>query len=183
MFLYRSQVYCPAPKRVLCRTTHVKRIKDAVGSKSREISAGFPSENKSEKLVFLEFSNTSLKWPIMLHVIQLEIVNTIVPLAFPSIRLDQSEVMNELREIKLLCFHFSTFLFQEKTIRKLPRALIPRSDCSFIPRSPFRVLKIANQSNLLSSQLLLSETSCRNWSDQFPELPLYYLTHDWPLTR
>ena len=79
-------------------------------------------------------------------------VSTIVPLAFPSIRLDQSEVMNELREIKLLCFHFSTFLFQEKTIRKVPRALIPRSDCSFIPRSPFRVLKIANQSYLLSSQ-------------------------------
>ena len=83
---------------------------------------------------------------------QLAIVNTIVPLAFPSIRLDQSEVMNELREIKLLCFHFSTFIFQEKTIRKVPRALIPRYDCSFIPRSPFRVSKIANQSNLLSSQ-------------------------------
>ena len=66
--VYKS--YCPAPKRGLCRTTHVKRIKDAVSSKSREISAGFPSENKSEKLVFLEFSNTSLKWPIMLHVIQ-----------------------------------------------------------------------------------------------------------------
>ena len=63
-------ICCPAPKRGLIRTTHVKRIKDAVGSKSREISAGFPSENKSEKLVFLEFSNTSLKWPIMLHVIQ-----------------------------------------------------------------------------------------------------------------
>ena len=86
------------------------------------------------------------------QILILAIVNTIVPLAFPSIRLDQSEVMNELREIKLLCFHFSTFLFQEKTIRKVPRALIPRSDCSFIPRSPFRVLKIANQSNLLSSQ-------------------------------
>ena len=39
--------------------------------------------------------------------IKLAIVNTIVPLAFPSIGLDQSEVMNELREIKLLCFSFS----------------------------------------------------------------------------
>ena len=93
---------------------------------------------------------TSLIIKILVYI--LAIVNTIVPLAFPSIRLDQSEVMNELREIKLLCFHFSTFLFQEKTIRKVPRALIPRSDCSFIPRSPLRVLKIANQSNLLSSQ-------------------------------
>ena len=61
---------CPAPKRGLCRTTHVKRIKDAVGSKSREISAGFPSENKSEKLVFLEFSISSRKWPIMRQVIK-----------------------------------------------------------------------------------------------------------------
>ena len=72
--------------------------------------------------------------------------------ASSSIRLDQSEVMNELREVKLLFFHFSTISFSSENHPKTSLDSIPRADCSFVPRSPFRVLKIANQNNLLSSQ-------------------------------
>ena len=65
-----ATVYCPAPKRGLCRTPQINRTKGAVDSKSREISASLPLENKSEEPVFLEFSKISLKWPIMLQLIQ-----------------------------------------------------------------------------------------------------------------
>ena len=42
---------------------------------------------------------------------KLAIVNTIVPLAFPSIGLDQSEVMNELRETRdIIILRFATLM-------------------------------------------------------------------------
>ena len=65
----------------------------------------------------------------------LAIVNTIVPFAFPGIRLDQSEVMNELREITLLFLNFSIISFSSKSYQKRLRFPSPFP----VPRSPFPV--------------------------------------------
>ena len=73
-------------------------------------------------------------------------------LDFPSIRIYKNEVMEELREIKLLCFHFSIISFANENYPNSSLDLIPRPIAVSFPVSPFHVLKIANQNNLLSFQ-------------------------------
>ena len=66
---------------------------------------------KQDVSIYRESYNEFFEIGINLWNVRLAIVNTIVPLAFPGIRLDQSEVMNELREITLLFLNFSTISF------------------------------------------------------------------------
>ena len=88
---------------------------------------------------------------------RLAIVNTIASFTFPGIRIDQSKVMNELRETIVHCL----FFFKPKPSmigrHQFPEPILV-SFCS-----PFLVLK-------MQYHRIIAGFS--NWSDQFTELSL-----------